>query len=378
MTPILQGLAQGYSGEEILKFITRAFPKLAPKVAQATASGYSIDQVLKYINKLTETETFPKGLSSHEIEARHQKKYNDIGKKILGTAATATGVTAAVKNLPKIIKGAVSGIGPSPMSNAPVSPPSIGGAPTQVPLPPQAVERKEALDKLSAATPEFKAYASEQIEKGEDKSTDELLKDFQKQQMSQKKKSELMKGIESDVAKMESPTKLEKGSIVATPNGEVGELKSVRNKEALVDDQGKLHKLKIKDLQLPDEKVQQTVARLLEIPEIDKSSLINYWSYDPEDKELFLMFHNGETYKYLDVPEELETELSEAAISPRTKGENEFGAWSQEDPSSRGATFIQKLIAHPKYKKPGKGESLNPFYRKLRKGYDYWTSLRKQ
>lgn len=168
----------------------------------------------------------------------------------------------------------------------------------------------------------------------------------------------------------------EKGTIVSTPDGEVGEVQDIRKNESLVNEDGKLHKVKLSDLQLPDEKIQQTVARLLEIPEIDKSSLINYWAYDPEDKQLIAMYHNGESYKYLDVPEELEAQLLEASTVPKTKGENIFGAWSQEDEMSRGATLSKLFIQHPKYKRAKKGEAPNPYYRKLRKGYDYWAKLK--
>jgi KTSC domain-containing protein len=231
--------------------------------------------------------------------------------------------------------------------------------------------------------PHQKKFLEEKIKSAQAKPLKETIEDYlslegqniSNNKANEKKTSELGDLLHENV---EKPSNFpEKGSFVATPDGNVGYIKDIKKTEALIDEDGKIHKLKIKDLKMPDETVVQTVTRLLEMPEIDKSSIINYWSYDPEDKELFLMFHNGETYKYLDVPEELEQELSEAAISPKTKGKNEFGAWSQEDPLSRGATFIQKLIAHPKYKKSGKGEKQNPFYRKLRKGYDYWTALRK-
>lgn len=496
MTPILQGLAQGYSGDQILKYMARAFPKIAPHIAKATASGYTVDQVIKYINRLMEEEVTPRGLSSHEIEARNQKKYNELGKKILGTASTAAGVTAFARNIPNIIKSGLSQVGPSPMANAPVQPSSVNApsTPATPPLSPEAQERKQSFENPLINDPQFKEYVKQRMSEGTESTPEKMFREYQSQLASQKKQPPLMSSIATDVEKMqqkepvpapvleeiveekpvtlpatkfnilspedwkkrssgekteekklgkfknihtneevevkESPKadqyelirenksnllfpkkafnahfvpveekkepesysewlahkektnwekegKPEKGSIVATPDGEVGEIKDIRQTEGLVDEDGKLHKVKLSDIQMPDEKIQQTVARLLEIPEIDKSSIINYWAYDPTDKELFLMFHNGETYKYSDVPEELESELAEAGVSPKTKGENEFGAWAQDDPTSRGATFINKLISHPKYKRSTKGAEPNPHYRKLRKGYDYWTKLRK-
>ncbi len=167
-----------------------------------------------------------------------------------------------------------------------------------------------------------------------------------------------------------------KGDIAALPSGEVGEIKHLKNKEALIDDHGKTKKVSIKDLQHPGESVQKAAARLLEIPEIDKSSILSYWAYDKPSGELFVQFHNGESYKYLDVDQGTIDQIADALGIPKTEGENDFGAWSQEDKLSRGATMIQQIISNPKYKKTKKGDPANPNYRKLSKGYDYWSPLR--
>lgn len=173
--------------------------------------------------------------------------------------------------------------------------------------------------------------------------------------------------------KVEKP---KKGELVITPEGDVGDIKSIKEKEALIQSGGKVKKVKAKDLEKPNAALIEQVQKILDIPEIDRSSLISYWSYDPPSKELFVQFHNGETYKYIDVSPEDEKELLEAHGTPVTEGENAFGAWSHQDPMSRGATMIQKIIANPKYKRTKKGEQPNPYYRKLRKGYDYWEKLR--
>jgi hypothetical protein len=474
MTAIAQALAQGYGGEEILKYLKRAFPKMAPSIAKATANGYGADQILKYVSRLLEDEKPAKGGSPHEIERENQERTNKLGKQIITSAATGLGLSAFAKNVPNIIRGAqqaigaapltlpgtsaASHIGPKPMGGAPITPPPVNasspiapGSPIQPqaaqPVQPSPTPQQNAPpvdsaqviqdmgigaqvrnlaqagnDPEAIATavsvslkPHQKKWLEQQLKEGNAKPLPEMIADFLSNPSNQEKKSpENAENVQKqaqnapnegeDLSKMshvdiqrkfkvgygeavrmkkaamggkEENKPIEKGSIVATPDGEVVDIKDIRKTEALADEDGKLHKLKIGDLKLPDEKIQQTVARLLEIPEVEKSSIINYWSYDPEDKELFLMFHNGETYKYLEVPEELEEELLESSTAPKTKGQNEFGAWSQEDPQSRGATFINKLIANPKYKKTGKGEKPNPYYRKLRKGYDYWSKLRK-
>jgi hypothetical protein len=357
-------------------------------------------------------------------------KNRGIGSQTAG-ASTAQSPIAGISNS--------SNIGPKPMSGAPITPPSVNASsplspqstnqqpivPPQPQINPEAQARKEMLENPIHSDPEFREWLKAKVSAGDDRPIAVMVNEYKKEKAANAKGSPLMQGIAQDVQKMNALTensskvqrielpeggyyegpnfegtreaqKLkasgkfdefmkpyreskspEKGLVVSTPDGEVGTVKDIRKTEALVDEDGKLHKLKIGDIKLPNEEVQQTVARLLEMPEIDKSSIINYWAYDPEDKEVLLMFHNGETYKYLDVPEELEQELLESSVSPKTKGQNVFGAWAQDDPQSRGATFINKLIANPKYKRAGKGQEPNKYYRKLRKGYDYWQKLRK-
>lgn len=388
MTAIFSALAQGYTEDQILDFMQAAFPSMLPQLKKAKSAGYNSKQILSFLNNLMEEETYPAHLTPNEIEGLKQKRASEIGNKIVGAGVGILGGAAIASKLPKLIRGAIGAFGgkgpaptpgPAPMSNAPVQP--------SPPIAPEEAARIANTETLNSITPEFQQYANQQIAQGREKSLAETLRDFQKMKETpapyippavQAPESPidptLTQKIQEDVAKMQAP---ERGSVVSLPAGNVGVIKDIKKEHALIDEDGKTHKVKISDLQLPDEAVQQTVARLLEIPEVDKSSTINYWAYDPEDKDLFLMFHNGETYKYHDVPEDLVKELHEMAVSPTTKKENEFGAWSPEDPKSRGATFIKKLIAHPKYKKPKKGEPENKFYRKLRKGYDYWAKLRK-
>lgn len=459
MTPILQAAAQGYSSQQILRYLQNAFPKLTPKILQATANGYSVDQILKFVNKLMESETFSPNTTPHEIEAANQKKYNEYGKKILGTAATGIGLTNFARQLPRLVQtlgsnlgvgtsaigGTQPNIGPQPMANAPVqpnaptnpqtNPPNLNTQgiqpqqqsisqttqtiPTQTSANPQQsvslieqmgigpqIQTLHAagnnLEGISAAVgvtmkPNQRKWLDEQIKAGNAKSLPDMIGDYLGQTVTpnqptqaanEKISPEIAENVQKQPIQQPKPKgKPQKGELVATPSGEVGTLKDVKNKEGLIDEDGKLHKVKLSDLQAPGETEVEVVERLLEIPEIDKSGPLAYWSYDDVDNELFVMYHNGETYKYLDVPEDLVQKLEEAAVIPKTKGKNLFGEWSTEQKPefspqagkeiiSRGATLSELFIRHPKYKRATKGEEPNPFYRKLRKGYDYWPKLR--
>lgn len=181
----------------------------------------------------------------------------------------------------------------------------------------------------------------------------------------------------TEVPKPIEPIKIEKGSTVSSPQG-VGEIKEIRNGKAIIDVDGKKHQVEEEDLESEPEDVVQTVQELLKIPEVDKSSVVSLFTYDPDESKMYIQFHNGESYKYLDVDPEKVSMIANKMGIPVTQGKNIFGAWSPNDKKSLGATLIKQIISDPKYKKPKKGEPENPNYVKLETLYDYWEKLRKK
>ena len=204
----------------------------------------------------------------------------------------------------------------------------------------------------------------------------------EKQNAPQEQKGIEPEGKKLDVSKetpeIKSETKtIEKNATVASPQG-VGEVKEIRGDKALVEVDGKLHKVDLEDLEQESEDVIETVQNLLKIPEVDRSSVVSLFTYDPTDKEMYIQFHSGDTTKYFDVdPEKVYAVANKMGI-PITQGKNIFGAWSPEDKQSLGATLIKEIINDPKYKKSKKGEAPNPNYRNLETLYDYWEKLRKK
>lgn len=168
--------------------------------------------------------------------------------------------------------------------------------------------------------------------------------------------------------------KMEKGSLVFdTKSGIGGEIKDIKQKEALVQDGSKIHKVKVEDLEQPPEDIVETVQRLLEIPEVDRSSVISLVTYRPASKQMFVQYHNGETYVYEDIPQERVDEIANAMGVPVTSGKNIYGAWEQGKQDSRGAALIHGIIRDPKYSKENEGTT----WEKLGTAYDYWKKLRK-
>jgi hypothetical protein len=198
--------------------------------------------------------------------------------------------------------------------------------------------------------------------------------EFDKQKMGKANQPSLP-GLEEE-GEPKAP-KIEKKSIVASPEG-VGEVLEIRNGKAIVEVDGKKHQVDESELESEPEDVIQTVQDILKIPEVDRSSIVSLFTYDPDEKKMYIQFHNGETYKYLDVDPEKVHKIANKMGMPVSQGKNIFGAWSPEDKESLGATLIKEIISDPKYAKPKKGQAENPNYVKLETMYDYWKSLRKK
>lgn len=171
---------------------------------------------------------------------------------------------------------------------------------------------------------------------------------------------------------------LDKGALVLTPNGKVSEVKAKSPTGLIVDEGGKGTKHQEEDLEQEPEDVIEIVNNILKIPEVDRSSVVSLFTYDPEDKQMIIQFHNGESFKYYGIEPEEVKEIAEKNGTPVTEGKNVFGAWSPEDKKSLGAALIQRVISNPKYKKPKKGEPPNPNYKKLDTLYDFYEKLRKK
>lgn len=392
MTPILSGLAQGYAADEILNYIKKAFPKMKPMINQAAGVGYNSNQILKYVNGLMEKSTYPSHLSIPERESIRRQKQNDLAKKLLGAGASFAATSAFAAKIPNLLKtagtaafggnqpggnppggsppgGPGSGIGPTPMSNAPVQPASPNAPTPNItppsPISPQGQQRSASIAQINRMTPEFRAYANQQIAEGNEKPVEEMLDDFEK---SQKKQPSLMQGIEQDVQNMvnkkttipEKPLELkkEKGSLIATPSGDVGHIKNIRETEALIDEDGKVKKVKLEDAFPVPEDIQNKdfsdiandyISKFPKEGEGSLSDALSVLSYNPETKQMFVVFpdspHMMGQYDNVE-PEDYETIIA-ANTKPKTSGGTGIpGTWDVNTADSRGSPF-RKISTDP-------------------------------
>ena len=365
MTPILQALEQGYSEEDVLKYIQRLIPKISPSVQKATSQGYNGKQILGFINRMMEEKIHPKGLSPHEIEALNKKRYNQLSKDILGTAAIAGGGALLARQIPRAIKGIVSaakGIGPQPMGGAPVQP----SPPINPNISPQEEARIATLDQAKRMTPEFRQYSNKLISEGKEKPLEEMLSDFEKLQKEESKKplaQKLREDFERTQQEPKEEFKPQKGHLVAAPNGIQGQLESIREKEALIkDDSGKLHKIKSDELiasPLPEKDIAELHEELTKAIEKttgqEVSRNVQWAGYSPEENLLAYIPHDGGLYIYKDISPEDASELTNLMHKRKTTGENFIGAWQEGTESPIGAA-MSKLVRKLQGERGGKGQ----------------------
>ena len=145
--------------------------------------------------------------------------------------------------------------------------------------------------------------------------------------------------------------KIEKASIVAAPQG-IGEVKEIRNGQAIVEVDGKKHKVSVDDLEPPafseDEIADAYDDLMAKIPEEHKSGFISWAGYD-EDRNVLGFIPRGGKYEELHniTPEEAQR-VKEGKGIARTSGEEREGLWVMGE-DTRGGIISQ--IIHDRRKK---------------------------
>ena len=94
MSPLIQALDQGYPPEEILGYISKALPNMAPAIKKATRSGYAVREILGFLSKNFDNED-RKGMSESQRHAANKRSDAASVKHGLKLAATAVAAPLA-------------------------------------------------------------------------------------------------------------------------------------------------------------------------------------------------------------------------------------------------------------------------------------------
>ncbi len=427
ITPIIQSLAGGWSAKTIVKQLAKKFPKLSPFISKAQIAGFQAPSILRsLVGKNEDIDTH-----ESEISERRKRTKKNIGMGALAAAGgltalltrgATTAATAAAQAIP------TSGGTPPPSGSTSPIPPSKGGMLSPVPggpietsgqqpliptgLPSMSPNQKasqvrhEKYDtvannlpsKFERDYPQLPNFVKRMQEAGKTpEETYELAKQspslgplVQKaeaqtgqsyleriKQTGQKDKVGAMAQFTAEKPEQQNAVSA-KGSVVMTPEG-AGTIHKTHGDSSYVEVNGKLKKVPSNELEQPPEDVFKAVSDILQIPEIDRSSNVALFLYDPDESQAIFQFHDGSAYKYRDIDPQVVHDIAEKNATPITSGQNAYGAWSPTDPhGSLGAALWAYLLKDPKYAKNIKGQPENPNYKKLQTLYDYLIKLRKK
>lgn len=229
-------------------------------------------------------------------------------------------------------------------------------------------------------TPEAVAASLNIKRSGEAKVDPELLKNIEAYAKNAQNEPQGRKELEStskELVQMQPEAerpKIEKSQTVSTPQG-IGEVKEIRNGKALVEIDGKTHKIDEEDLEQEPEAIKNldldsaVEDYLSRIPESHKSSVIDVSLYDPENQELQVRFPSGEQWIYGPIPEEVFEKINSMTGIPVSSGESNLRGtiWEKGVEGSAGADFyklIKKLVKEGSIKE-----------RKLKTGIDLFKGF---
>lgn len=176
---------------------------------------------------------------------------------------------------------------------------------------------------------------------------------MQQEQPQLKEAEPLQEPIEQP--KEQEKPKIEKNSVVSSPNG-VGEVKEIRNGQAIVEVDGKLTKVKEEDLQPEPEEVKKAKIEfnLDDVPEDLRSAPLNE-VYAPAHRKHVTIKYNSDIGKekskrYIfykkdgsPVDENIIENLRVGSQLPITSGKSFWGGWSSDTQDSRGTVAYHEL-----------------------------------
>lgn len=400
MNSFAQAFKAGFSADQIINFLSNSYPDLKPRIQAARKIGYSPQKIVSFLSNLFGADVLHGGTEAgQEMLSGEQasQKIKDIAEaglavggaiglgKVLPKAKTAIqGLLGGASQGPAPTSGSPppgapsSPIGPHPMGNAPVPSPSVNApVPTVPPVPPVSPELQKATEFLqnleaenlvkemaaTGKTPQEiaaevqtkmhpstrKSYLGKRT-RGEERPIEEHIKNYLK----------TPEGLlREDVVKFGKP---EKGSLVSTPTGIVGDVKDIKDKEALVESDGKLHKVKSDELissPLPEKDLADLYEDLIKgvekSTEEEVSRNVNWAGYDPKTNTLAYLPHLGGLYTYENIDPEDAKLLTSVLNTRKTSGENFIGVWKAGTKSPIGAA-MSKLIQKLQKEAGGKGK----------------------
>lgn len=398
MNPVKQALDEGYSENEVLNYMANAFPHLKKKINSALNTGYSAQQVINFVSGLFNTNKpyrpAPEGTSESAIHAM-KKREDDLnqqqliktGLSLAGGAVAARGLQHAAPKISNLLSG--RGVPKTPGRSAPaLATQGMEAAAEAIPQTPTAqpgivTQGKRAGDLIKEMGLE------QRIKNLQSNNPPEVVAPAIKSMLTPGQKTWLKGQTDQPIEELvneylQEPAEEIQEKLVVTPDGQVGDLIEERQGIGSVKlPSGEIRRRKLSELdQEPPELAQQINEVISALPEEEKSRVLAFASYNPgesfsfEGKEMNIpfmgvQFHNGDFYMYPGVSKDQFDKVVTKATKAKTSGENEWGVWTQGDPSRGAGMHELKTELEKNF-----GKNFIKF--KASEGYDFWKRFRKE
>ena len=382
-----KALSSGFTQKQVIDFILKKFPEHSDKIKSAMAAGFTVDQILRFLGKGKEvlspkTDNVQGGTEFERTRSRDIQKRESINQGAItaGTlAATSLAAPMAATALKRALPTALGALIPNAteVSQTQKIPPISSQPPINTenitqnapPIQPQVISNpKEYLEKQgilnqvdtllkNGNTPEAIAAAIGMKQGRHVKIDPELLSNIEEYAK--------QKPIEEKVSTTVPTEKIEnvpiaKNETVASPQG-IGEVKEIRGDKALIEVDGKLHKVPIEDLEqspLPEKDLADLYDELKigieEATDEEMSRMVDYAGYDPQKNTLAFLPYTGGLYVYENISPEDASLLRNVLNVRKTSGENFIGVWKKDSKSPIGSAMSQ-LIKKLQSERGGKG-----------------------
>jgi len=397
MNNFLEALTtSGYTAQQVLSFIKNHAKKLGPGISNAETLGYGAEEILKFLShrikptkQMSETaKSYDSYLSESGLRTREERQ-EQRGKALKGALGVASGVLTGAA-LARAIPPALQSLAPALAQK--MGKPEIQVADAEVQAPPQPIQpepqqkppatgfqkqKEQGFKGLIDAAKEKKKSLPEQlleqVEQGQGKPIPERSPVLSPEEFDQKigqpareeKKNKIVQQLEKESEKLPE--------LGMTPQGDFGEITEVKNGIAKIRTENGVKSRKLSELIKEPDEVRIALHDILQIPESERSAVMDLSVYDPVDKRYYVQYPDGRVVVYKDVPEEDAEAIKIGKGIPKTTGKTKTGEmWAAGIPDSRGAELSARILRNPKYNKENQGKTW--YY--LQEGYDKYNKIR--
>lgn len=416
MNPIASALGLGYSAQHILRYLSQHNPHMAKRINEALEAGHSVDHILGFLSR--NEKRLKKFMPNQAQPQQSQNLYKQAQQSIhpslkgmaqaglsagLGLGASAYALSRAA---PRIIPEVLGPLQQSQMLGLPneqeqhvnIEPlqeekntaqtksaePQVSELPKRNPQ--LNIDRAKNLGEegrirnlleggmqpadidsvLKKLLPKDKYQALKASEGGIEGLIEDIeysLKNSEKEIPSKKELIPFKLDVNSPQTEIleEEIKPISKKDQVISPHG-IGEVKEIRNGKALINIDGKIHKIDEDQLissALQEKELAELYGDLIRGIEKETgeevSRMANFVGYDPESNTLAFLPHDGGLYIYNDISPQQKDFLTSALSTRKTSGSNFIGAWTSGSRSPIGAA-MSKLIKELQQEAGGKGK----------------------